>query len=80
MQTDSVREVTSMCKTGCLLGPAVLLAVSTFLLAAEDRPPNVIVILTDDQGTIDANCFGAKDLVTPGIDGLAERRPSSHCL
>lgn len=73
VQTDSVREVTSMCKTGCLLGPAVLLAVSTFLLAAEDRPPNVIVILTDDQGTIDANCFGAKDLVTPGIDGLAER-------
>ncbi|WP_010586172.1 sulfatase family protein [Schlesneria paludicola] len=35
--------------------------------------PNVIVILTDDQGTIDANCFGAKDLETPHIDGLAAR-------
>ena len=40
--------------------------------AAEQRP-NVIVILTDDQGSVDANCFGATDLHTPGIDRLAER-------
>ena len=40
-------------------------------LAAEQ--PNVIVIFTDDQGTIDAKCFGATDLVTPGIDSLAQR-------
>ncbi len=37
------------------------------------RRPNVIVIMTDDQGTIDANCYGATDLLTPGIDELAER-------
>lgn len=44
-------------------------------IAAEgDRSrPNVIVILTDDQGTIDAGCFGAGDLETPHIDGLARR-------
>lgn len=37
-----------------------------------NKLPNVIVIYTDDQGTIDANCFGAKDLYTPNIDLLAK--------
>jgi arylsulfatase A-like enzyme len=32
--------------------------------------PNVIIIYTDDQGTIDLNCFGATDLVTPNMDKL----------
>ena len=43
--------------------------------AAERRagPPNVIVILTDDQGSVDAGCYGATDLVTPHIDALARR-------
>ena len=36
-----------------------------------DRRPNVIFIMTDDQGTIDANCYGATDLCTPAIDELA---------
>lgn len=36
------------------------------------RAPNVIIIYTDDQGSIDANCFGANDLYTPNIDYLAE--------
>ena len=36
------------------------------------RLPNVIIIYTDDQGTVDANCYGAKDLYTPNIDHLAE--------
>jgi arylsulfatase A len=35
-----------------------------------DRP-NVIVIVTDDQGAGDAGCYGARDLETPAIDGLA---------
>ncbi len=35
------------------------------------RPPNVIIILTDDQGTVDLNCFGAADLYTPNLDKLA---------
>jgi len=33
--------------------------------------PNVVVILTDDQGAIDAGSYGAADLRTPGIDELA---------
>ncbi|MCK4886010.1 MAG: sulfatase-like hydrolase/transferase [Planctomycetes bacterium] len=37
------------------------------------RRPNVILILSDDQGTVDANCYGADDLYTPNIDALARR-------
>jgi len=36
------------------------------------RKPNVVLILTDDQGTLDAHCYGAADLFTPTMDGLAE--------
>ncbi len=36
------------------------------------RKPNVILILTDDQGTIDVNCYGSKDLYTPNLDQLAK--------
>jgi arylsulfatase A len=39
--------------------------------AAESSKPNVIIILTDDQGSVDAGCYGASDLVTPGVDALA---------
>ncbi len=43
-------------------------------VAAPTSPqPNVIVILTDDQGSVDAGCYGAKDLSTPNIDRLAAR-------
>jgi arylsulfatase A-like enzyme len=33
----------------------------------------VIVILTDDQGSVEAGCYGARDLHTPHIDALAAR-------
>ena len=36
------------------------------------RKPNVILILTDDQGTIDVNCYGSKDLYTSNLDRLAK--------
>ena len=40
---------------------------------AAGRPPNVILIFSDDQGTIDINIYGAKDLYTPHLDALARR-------
>ena len=40
--------------------------------AAATRP-NVIVILTDDQGSVDLGCYGSKDLETPAVDALASR-------
>lgn len=33
--------------------------------------PNVLLIYTDDQGTLDMNIYGAKDLYTPNMDNLA---------
>ena len=39
-------------------------------LARADRP-NVVILFTDDQGTLDANCYGSTDLITPNIDRLA---------
>jgi arylsulfatase A-like enzyme len=49
--------------------------------------PNVILIYTDDQGSLDVNCYGSGDLITPNMDGLANRgvrftqmyAPSSLC-
>ncbi len=35
--------------------------------------PNIIMIMTDDQGYGDLSCMGAKDFVTPNIDRLASR-------
>ena len=37
------------------------------------QPPNVVIFLTDDQGTLDANCYGSRDLHTPNMDALAAR-------
>lgn len=37
------------------------------------RRPNVVLIFTDDQGTVDVNCYGSKDLYTPNMDSLAKR-------
>jgi hypothetical protein len=35
------------------------------------RKPNVLIFFTDDQGTLDANCYGSTDLFTPNMDRLA---------
>lgn len=33
--------------------------------------PNVVILFTDDQGTLDVNCYGSGDLYTPNMDKLA---------
>ena len=48
-----------------------LLALIFQVIGLSARQPNVIVILTDDQGAVDMNIYGAKDLVTPHMDALA---------
>jgi arylsulfatase A-like enzyme len=39
--------------------------------ARADRPPNVVIILADDQGYADIGCYGAKDFATPNLDRMA---------
>ncbi len=48
-------------------------AFGIFLCLPGQARPNVIVILTDDQGSADAGCYGSEDLQTPAIDLLAKR-------
>lgn len=52
---------------------ALLAGAEAFATAADAAKPNVIVILTDDQGSVDAGCYGAKDLATPAIDAISAR-------
>ena len=35
------------------------------------KRPNVILIYSDDQGTLDLGCYGTSDIRTPQLDGLA---------
>lgn len=59
--------------TRYLLISALLVASCPRIHATENVRPNVIVIVTDDQGATDAGCYGAKDLETPALDALAAR-------
>ena len=42
-------------------------------LYAADRPPNILIIFTDDQGYADVGCFGAQGFDTPNLDRLARQ-------
>jgi arylsulfatase A-like enzyme len=53
---------------GIVVAAAVLLAPS--LAPAADRQPNVILIVTDDQGYGDLGCHGNPILKTPNLDKL----------
>ncbi len=68
-QCDGVRRawVTALASV-CLLTASVVAADN----AAGSRP-NLLVILVDDLGWGDLGCYGADDLQTPHVDGLAAR-------
>ena len=51
---------------------ALFLLFAGFLLPrAVAARPNILLIYTDDQGSVDARCYGARDLTTPTMDKLA---------
>ena len=35
------------------------------------RPPNILLIVSDDQGYSDLGCYGSKQVKTPNLDKLA---------
>jgi arylsulfatase len=50
---------------------ALLFAGPALAAAPAGRPPNVVLIFTDDQGYGDVGVFGAKGFETPNLDRLA---------
>jgi arylsulfatase A-like enzyme len=51
----------------------VVSLLGVFAGAAEtNRPPNLIVIMTDDQGYADVGFNGCKDIPTPNLDSIAQ--------
>ena len=54
------------------LGAAAALLPSLPVFSAEDRKPNIIVILSDDQGYQDIGCQGCVDVPTPNLDSIAK--------
>ena len=49
----------------------LVLVMCSTLSYAQDKP-NVIIIYTDDQGTVDLGSYGATDLMTPNMDALVK--------
>jgi arylsulfatase A-like enzyme len=62
--------LTWMRKFGFVLGLALFSAPSTF---AQEVRPNVIIVITDDQGYGDFGATGNKIIETPHIDAMAKR-------
>src|SRR5579884_1322071 len=57
---------------GALLTVCFMFALAAHVAAAEQsRPPNVVIVFTDDQGYHDIGCYGAKDFATPNLDRMA---------
>ena len=54
-------------------------AIVTSFAAAADKP-NVIVVITDDQGYGDLSCHGNPVLKTPNLDRLRKRERAADRL
>ena len=50
---------------------AIVLSLIAGSGSAQQSPPNVVLIITDDMGYADLSSYGAKDIRTPNIDKLA---------
>lgn len=50
---------------------SVLFCLLVNLACGQDRPPNIVLIVSDDQGYNDLGCLGNTELITPNLDRLA---------
>lgn len=51
--------------------PSIGVLGSMFQCASAAERPNIVFILVDDQGYYDLGCYGASEVKTPRIDGMA---------
>jgi arylsulfatase A len=64
----------SMLSRRAFIAAAAATAVSAYAAdppATPMKKPNVLFIMLDDLGSVDLNCYGSTDLVTPNLDRLA---------
>ncbi len=54
-----------------VLAAAFVLAVATGAQPARQRPPNIVLLVSDDHGYGDLGCFGSDVVKSPNIDRLA---------
>lgn len=59
-------------KIGLVLITALAFSCQTAHKKQDEKPPNVIIVLTDDQGYKDVGFNGCTDIPTPNIDRIAE--------
>lgn len=68
MQSVDHRGMTAVIRL--LIAAIVAMQFTSAIHAAEAVKPNIVIILSDDQGRGDYSAFGTKDIRTPGIDRL----------
>jgi len=66
-------------KQQLLLTPIFIIFLYAGCIHAVFAKPNVLIIYTDNQGSVDANCYGATNLITP-TDGLLLALSHDSCL
>ncbi len=64
-----------LCKTGLIL---IILGLTIFSCSREGDPPNIVIILTDDQGWGDIASHGNPGIDTPNLDELAKSGARFH--
>lgn len=69
--TSPARPIRAVSVPGLLIACGFLLATSGLAVESDSRPPNIILIFTDDQGYNDIGCFGSPRIRTPNLDRMA---------
>jgi len=56
-----------------VISPGIVLSVDLVDAKHNQSSPNIIILFTDNQGTLDVNIYGAVDLNTPHTDAHADQ-------